>query len=413
MSRDLSKLTSFSLFDKSSNCERRECERSITELVQILVRIPTRAAVDSYEPIFAVLSEWLAARGVSFQLLRDQNHQGVALVGTVGAKSKKPVYLVNATVDTVGFGNLDSWAKDPLGAIIEDGWLHGRGSADSKAGVAIFCHVLAAFQARHQDFPKALGFVFDSDEHTGRFAGIRAFLSCWNTPIAGVMIGYPGLRSIGVGARGFWRATIRVHGRAGHSGLALGRGLNATTRAARLVNAIDGLHDELCLLRDKRFSKPPRITVTGVRGGGEFSMIPDVCEVDVDVRLTPTFTNEDAKQRLELLLNQIDSDIDPSRKTQIVVHDFWPAYRLPENSELVAALSDASEEVLGKRPLAQVTGPSNIGNFLSQHGIAATCGLGPRFRNAHAANESIELASIGPVFQIYESAIERLLMRYE
>ena len=39
----------------------------------------------------------------------------------------------------------------------------------------------------------------------------------------------------------------------------------------------------------------PRLTVTGIRGGGAFSVVPSVCTVDVDVRLTPTFAASDAE----------------------------------------------------------------------------------------------------------------------
>jgi succinyl-diaminopimelate desuccinylase len=76
---------------------------------------------------------------------------------------------------------------------------------------------------------------------------------------------------------------------------------------------------------------------------------------------------------------------------------------------LVAALADAAEEMIGRRPIIAVAGPSNIGNLLAQRGIPATCGFGVAYCNAHAANECVEMGSLTPIFCIYRRALERLL----
>lgn len=57
---------------------------------------------------------------------------------------------------------------------------------------------------------------------------------------------------------------------------------------------------------------------------------------------------------------------------------------------------------------AAIVGASNIGNYLATLGVPALCGFGVRDEGIHAADERIELASIGSVYNVYRAALERL-----
>jgi acetylornithine deacetylase/succinyl-diaminopimelate desuccinylase-like protein len=168
-----------------------DLQRSITDLLARLVRIPSRAGVDPCDKIFAFVADWLRDHDVPCRALLGREGRLVAITGQIGDAAERGVYVLNATVDTVGFGDLAAWTRDPTGSEIADGWLYGRGSADSKAGMAIFCQLLAVFRSR--SFVPALGFVFDADEHTGHFSGIRSYLEQLDGRIAGMLIGYPGM----------------------------------------------------------------------------------------------------------------------------------------------------------------------------------------------------------------------------
>jgi hypothetical protein len=87
-----------------------------------------------------------------------------------------PWVVLDATLDTAGFGDPAAWTHPPTSGQVDAGWLHGRGSADSKAGVALFAHLLADLaQADRRGMAGTLGVLFDLDEHSGGFGGARAF----------------------------------------------------------------------------------------------------------------------------------------------------------------------------------------------------------------------------------------------
>ncbi|RUU71733.1 M20/M25/M40 family metallo-hydrolase, partial [Mesorhizobium sp. M7A.T.Ca.TU.009.01.1.2] len=44
--------------------------------------------------------------------------------------------ILNGHIDVVPTGPFDRWVRDPYDPVIEDGWMHGRGAGDMKAGLS-------------------------------------------------------------------------------------------------------------------------------------------------------------------------------------------------------------------------------------------------------------------------------------
>jgi succinyl-diaminopimelate desuccinylase len=150
----------------------------------------------------------------------------------------------------------------------------------------MFCHIAADLHVRRDALRGGLAVLLDVDEHTGGFGGARAYLAdpAARRP-AGVLIGYPGLDEVVVGGRGLWRATIAVHGTAGHSGSSRPT-VGAVSRAVRLVGLLDAAELPGA---EGEFPLPPKLSVTSCHGGQGFSVVPDLCELGVDIRTTPAF----------------------------------------------------------------------------------------------------------------------------
>lgn len=376
------------------------------DLLGALVAHPSRAGVDSPEPVLRAIADWLGHRGIGHTWLRDDTGQPLGLWGEFTGGRDGPTYLLDATADTAPFGNPAAWRHAPDRPTIEDGWMYGRGCADSKAGIAVFCHVLADLLPRRAQWAGRLGFVFDAEEHTGSFAGIRRYMAeREGEPLAGVMIGYPGNDRLITGARGFLRATLTVHGVAAHSGSSSTRGINAISRACGLIAR---LAEVVPTDADEAFPLPPRITPTAIRGGGDDTLVPDTCEIDLDIRLTPAFTEEAARACIEAEAKYLDAgSFVPS--TRIAWRPGWPAYRLDEDLPMVRALGAVAAEAFGHAVPTAVAGPSNIANFLATLGIPATAGLGVTYRDIHAPDECVRLDTLVPTFLAYRNALMRLL----
>jgi len=387
---------------------------SIIELLAALVRTPSRAGEDTPAAVASCLERWFDARALPYRRLRGPGAEPLGLYAEVRGQRPDGFWIVlDATLDTAGFGNPATWSHGPTEAVQRDGWLYGRGSADSKAGVALFAHLLQEWAAPGRaPFAGRFGVLFDLDEHSGRFGGARAFFDLPHDGQPpprpdGVIIGYPGIDHIVTGGRGFVRACVAVPGIAAHSGATRERGLNAIERGVALAQA---LLDVPLPLADGRFGLAPQLTLTGMQGGGtSFSQVPDLCELRLDLRLTPGFDDAAARSLVEDALRRHDARYAAAAPCSVQWLPGWPAYRVDDAHPMVLGLQEAARTVLGQPLPTKVVGPSNIGNYLATLQVPALCGFGVRGRNIHAADECIELASIDPVYRIYRELLHRLL----
>jgi succinyl-diaminopimelate desuccinylase len=385
---------------------------SVVALLQDLVRIPSRGGIDDYRPVLELIGAWLGDRGLPVRQLHDPGGQVVGIACDITGASPGPHYVLDACADTAPFGDESAWRYPPTSAVIEDGWLHGRGSADSKAAIAVFAHLAARLHHQTERLHGTLTVLFDADEHTGNFGGAKAYVTGADRPhVDGVMIGYPGADQLVIGGRGFLRARITCHGTAGHTGSAdADPARNAVVRSAHLITALTA-HTQPGPL-DPELGLSPRLTVTAVHGGQGYSITPDRCDIDVDIRLTTSYTRENAQDLIENTVTTFDAQYPTGSPSSIVFHDSWPAYRLADVSPVRAALADAAGHYLTPLPRARVAGPSNIGNYLAGLGIDATAGLGVAHHGLHATDERIDLASIPPIQATYHHAVLTLLDRY-
>ena len=378
----------------------------ILDLTRTLVATRCQAGIDGCGPMLIAMARFLDANELKPRMLSDPNGEPVAVMTEIVGAIDGPTICLNACADTVQAGDRTTWDSDPFEAVIREGWMYGRGTADSKVAIAIFCHLAVALAGERDGLSGRLMLLFDGDEHTGNFGGVKALLRTGPT-LSGVMIGYPDDSVINIGARGFYRCRIVVHGRVEHSGNPPGPVANAIDKAAHLAAALQATG--LPVVDDANFPLPPKITVTAISGGGGFSVVPDRCEINVDIRLTPSAGHSWAEAVLADAVWRLDRDHPTGTPTDIVETNSWPPYRLPDGSALRAAMEAATTEALGHPVPEQVCGPSNIGNLLASSGIEATCGFGVKCTGVHGANEGFAIDTIAPTYRTYEGAVRRLL----
>jgi succinyl-diaminopimelate desuccinylase len=385
----------------------REDRESVVELTRQLVRLPSRAGIDPYGPVLQSMSAWLTGHGLNPRQLTAADGETVAMVCEITGGRPGPSYVLDACLDTAPFGNETAWTYPPTSGAIHAGWLHGRGACDSKAGAAIFAHVAARLLPGSDQLAGSLVLLFDVDEHSGHFGGARAYFEGPAAPdrVDGVMIGYPGPDYVVTGGRGVLRARLYVHGVASHSG---GRAVtpNAITKGAVLVSALSDA--ELPTGTEPDFPLPTRLTVTEIAGGSGYTAVPDLCTINVDLRLTPTWDATAAETLLHSVTDQVDANWRGTQPTLIEITTRWPAYQLPDDSTLKTALLTAARQA-GLTPAAKIAGPSNIGNYLAGLGIQATAGFGVDHEGLHGTDERIRIDSIPPIQATYQQACLTLL----
>lgn len=354
-------------------CAATEDADSVLALARDLIRVPSRAGVDPYDDVLATMRNWLTAHGLHPEIVTGKDGSTVGLAVHVDGARPGPLYVLDACLDAAGFGDIAAWTHPPTSAHVADGWLWGRGSGDSKTGAAIFAHLAVRIAAERSRLAGRLGVLFEVDEHTGNFGAAHAYFGHGpGRHAAGVMIGYPGCDEIVIGGRGVLRLQLHIHGIASHSG-SRRPGQSAIAKAAELVTALHAI--SLPEPTPGSFPLPGKLTVTSITGGEGFSTVPDLCTLNVDIRLTDVWDAATAEAAVRQAAADIDGGWPDTLTTTADIVTCWPPFHLTDTAPLARSLVDAARHVgFDARPV--VAGPSNIGNYLAGLGIPATAGFG-------------------------------------
>ncbi len=285
------------------------------------------------------------------------------------------------TSQVLGLGHLDTvW---PIGTIERmpfkraEERLWGPGVFDMKSGVAFF--IFAAETLRELDIAVPHRFVMqlNSDEEIGSPTS-RPFTEAEAKKSKAVLVAEPsaGLDGRAKTARkGGGTYTLRVEGRAAHSGLDFSSGVSAVLELSRQLLKIAEWTD-----LEKGVTVNPGV----IQGGTRSNVVPETAWAEVDVR-APSPADARQIERKFRSLKPID------RRTRLTLEGGIgrpPLVRSRSVLKLYRQARKLAAEMGVELGEAQVGGGSD-GNFTAAMGIPTLDGMGGVGEGAHAVNESI------------------------
>jgi acetylornithine deacetylase len=211
------------------------------ELVQNLVRINTVSRNSNLELIHLV-RDALQKIGVKSRLTFNRDKTKANLFATLG-EGKPAGIILSGHTDTVPWDGQD-WTVDPLGGLVQNGKLYGRGSADMKGFIGMA--LAHAEQFAHSPAPFAIHLALSYDEEIGCF-GVKELIADMKDagiqPLA-CIVGEPTNMVPAIAHKGVYRYRCCVRGKEAHSSLTP-QSVNAIEEAAKLIAHIRSMADEM------------------------------------------------------------------------------------------------------------------------------------------------------------------------
>lgn len=273
-------------------------EMSSRALLEKLIGFAT-VSRESNLAMIEFIRDYLAAHDVQSELFYNDERTKASLFATIGPRDRGGIALSGHT-DVVPVDG-QAWTVDPFRLVEKDGRLFGRGTADMKGFLASVLAAVPSFVERNLKMPVHLAFSYD--EEVGCL-GVRPMLEQLalreHKPVL-CLIGEPTLLKPVLGHKGKLAMRCCVKGAACHSAYAP-YGVNAIQYAARLINHLDEIGEELAqpAYRDERFDPPYSTVQTGViKGGRALNIVPAECEFDFEVRALPGFDASQVAERLQ------------------------------------------------------------------------------------------------------------------
>ncbi|MCC8397222.1 acetylornithine deacetylase [Paraburkholderia sp. MMS20-SJTR3] len=263
-------------------------ELSSRELLGRLIGFST-VSRDSNLELISFVQQYLADLGVESELFHNDERSKANLFATIGPRDRGGIVLSGHT-DVVPVDG-QAWTVEPFRLTEKDGRLYGRGTADMKGYIASVLAAVPVFLKRKLDVPVHLAFSYDEEVGCVGVRPMLAELARREHKPRLCLIGEPTELKPVLGHKGKLAMRCSVKGAACHSAFAP-YGVNAIQYAARLINRLEAIGEELAEPQhhDARFDPPFSTVQTGViKGGRALNIVPAECEFDFEVRSVPGF----------------------------------------------------------------------------------------------------------------------------
>jgi acetylornithine deacetylase len=330
----------------------------------------------------------------------------VAFAGVDESKAPSPLHSAGALqIELALVGHTDTVPYDPnwaeaLTLTERDGKLFGRGACDTKAFIAAALTALESIDIGKLRKPLAL--VFTADEEIGclgakRLADTKPFTA------RHAIVGEPtSLQPMRAG-KGYCLARVTVCGREAHSAYPQ-LGASAIFRAAKLIEKIQAIAEEVKSDRHDGFDPPyTTLNVGVINGGSAKNVIPGECRFTLEWRTIP---GQPADYVLNLVRAAV-SDLqkaDPEFAGEIDADRADDSFETPAGSDLVQFLEQES----GKAPGTVAFG-TEAPSMIALGAEAVVFGPGD-IRVAHRTGEFVPADELARCVNIIRAAVTHFCM---
>jgi acetylornithine deacetylase len=328
-----------------------------------------------------------------------------SVVAEVRAARATETLLVASHLDTVP---VDHMIIDPFDPVVKDGRLFGRGSCDTKAGMAALLAALERVLARGS-LARHLVIVGEADEESSGSIGVAdALTHLEGTHIDWAIATEPTELRLVNAHKGTAVIRVDAHGRACHSSDP-SRGENAIVALAHAILGVHALGAQLAQ-RPHPVLGPATLSIGLIGGGNAPNIVPDRAWFALDRRTLPGDTSESLSAEIEAALRAaaLGSAEIGSAGASVTVGEVrmgkQPLFT-PDTSPGLVACRRALARAHCNTDLRTVAFGTDAG-LLAGAGIPSVV-LGPgSIDRAHTADEYVEVDQLERMVHIYEQLLE-------
>jgi succinyl-diaminopimelate desuccinylase len=378
----------------------------LVNLISNLIKIPTvnPPGENLYEAV-NFMRDWLAQKGISSQIIEFEKGWPILIAEKRG--SKNFTILLNGHFDVVPIGDKSKWSEEPFSGKIVNGKIIGRGATDMKGGLGV---ILKIFSEIYDKLDYNLILTAVSDEETGGKHGSKYLAEKYSPNL--VLIAEPSVsRGINIGEKGLFQLKLIAKGKTAHGSLP-SLGENAIMKIVDDLKSLSSIseykidfpEDFKEVIQDTIDMIPVndvfKITFNPgvIRGGVKVNVVPDYCEVEVDMRIPPGITMERALEIAKSLVK--NAEIQPIDFSE-------PNYTSPKN-EYVVLMDKVIQKILGIRGKKYLMTGATDGRFFRNKGIPVIV-YGPgELGTAHSYNEFVTIDEINKVYKVYINYLQEI-----
>ena len=373
------------------------------ELLKDLLSIPSVNSSSREADVAEYLQRYFQGYGIQseIQYIDDQRAN---IIADFEGENSEVLHIWNGHIDTVPYGNVAEWSTDPAQPAAIEGKIFARGASDMKSGLAAMVYTLCAM-AKAQTKPQYnIRFIGTCDEEKGG-DGARKIIedNRFGNP-SFMLIGEPTDCNIGIAQKGCLWIKLVVHGKTSH-GAYPEQGVNAVEYGVDICRKFrqeitQHVHPLL---------KAPTAEITSVNGGIAPNMIPDMCELIMDVRIVPGLLIDDVLGMLRRICDEFQDDNEDRLSAEFTVLNYRAAINTNPDNDYVEQLKGLIEQHGLKPELLGINYFTDASVLVSEGSDLPVLLFGPGTPDtAHKPNEYIEITNYYTSIEILKELLSSI-----
>ena len=383
--------------------------------VQDLVRLPSVGGTDAENDAQAAMARRFDRGGLEvdhwridldeitahpdFPGVEVERREAWGVVGRLPGTGDGPTLLLDGHVDVVPLGDSEAWPDDPWSGAVRDGRIHGRGSADMKAGLLAAHWAVQAVRAAGVQLRGDVLVAPVQGEEDGGLGTFALLQRGWTADAC--VIPEPTELDVIPANAGALTFRLRIRGSATHAARRA-EGVSAIEKLVPVLAALSDLerrrHEEVDPLA-ARWDLAHPLSLGTVRAGDWPSSVPDLLVAEGRFGVAIGEAVEDARASLEEAVTAACDD-DAWLRDHPVEVEWWGGQfasgRIPAGSDLVARMQRA-HVLAGGDPAQEVYGATYGSDLRLLTGLGGipTLQYGPGdVRLAHGPHESVPVDEV-------------------
>jgi acetylornithine deacetylase len=329
-----------------------------------------------------------------FPYLDEHGIEKINLIALTNDVAEVELALVGHT-DTVPYDL--NWT-DATNLTERDGRLYGRGSCDTKGFIAAALTAVETIDLSRLKKPLAL--VFTADEEIG-LRGAKQLAQAKPLRVRYSVVGEPtSLKPIRAG-KGYSLAEVIVKGREAHSAYPA-LGASAVFRAARLINRLEKIAEQLTQDQHTAFDPPyTTLNIGLIHGGSAKNVLAGECRFTLEWRPIPSQPSEHVLRLFRTAIQE-EMQADPDFQCEVDATRADSGFETSPDSPLIKLLEKATGKESGT-----VAFGTEAAQMMSLGSESVVIGPGD-IREAHRTGEFVPVDELERCAQILKESVAQI-----
>ena len=374
----------------------------IEKILQKLVSFKTISET-SNKQLVDFISRFLKTYGINAKKIEGDKNQ-YNLYCRIGPRVDGGVVFSGHT-DVVPT-NGQKWKTNPFKLTKKKNRLYGRGTSDMKGFIAVVLSLIKKIKIT--ELKKPIHLIFSYDEEIGCI-GIQKlvpFLKKLKPKPIFCIVGEPTEMKLVNQHKGKKNYLVSFNGIESHSSL-IDDGVNSIKYCSKFIDFLE--KKQVVLRKKKNNNFHPNfstINIGRISGGIAVNIIPKKCDLEFEIRDTPSFKTEELITEIIIFLKNLEEMMKRKNKNCFIKfkkNNYFPPFKTKEDSDVITFCLRS----LNSNSINSVSFGTEAGVFNKLNFQTIVCGPGS-IKQAHKPDEFIELNQIKKCENFLEKVINQL-----